>query len=101
MFNISGRLSSRRGRFLLLLLASIALFQVSTFIYASTTDNSVDAPPAYTSFQPPSAGGSYTDPVFGTAIKRLTNSMNMTRADNGGALTTIAPEYSTMSPFNM
>src|SRR5262245_29363431 len=45
---------------------------------AYTTDTTVYAPPDYLTFQPPDAGGSYTDPVFGTAIKRLTNSMTAT-----------------------
>ena len=44
---------------------------------AYTVDTTVYAPPAYLTFQPPPAGGSYTDPVFGVAIKRLTNAMTV------------------------
>jgi hypothetical protein len=69
-------------------------------IFAYVTDTTIYTPPAYTTFIPPSAGGSYTDAVFGTAIKRLTNGMSMVRADNGATLTSVQTEYSTMSPFN-
>src|SRR5262249_15800870 len=70
-------------------------------LYAYTTDKNVYTPANYTGFQPPAKGGSYTDAVFGTAIKRLSDSMHMVRADNGsGTLATISPEYSTMTPFN-
>jgi hypothetical protein len=44
---------------------------------AYTTDTNVYAPPAYLTFLPPDAGGSYTDPVFGSGIKRLTNAMTV------------------------
>src|SRR5262245_46218574 len=101
MSNVLRRLSTRRDGFAsFLLLISIALLPAK-LIVATTTDTNIYAPPDYTSFRPPASGGSYTDPVFGSAIKRLTDSTRMTRADSGGPLSTIAPEYSTMSPFNM
>jgi hypothetical protein len=100
MSNVLRRLSSRRDRFFLFF-AAIVIFLTNTFIFAYNNDSAVYMPAAYTSFQPPAAGGSYTDAVFGSAVKRLTNSMSLTRADNGGTLATIEPEYSTMSPFNM
>ena len=68
---------------------------------AYTTDTNVYAPPDYLTFLPPDAGGSYTDPVFGSAIKRLTNAMTVPDAARGsGVVTAITPEYSTMTPFN-
>src|SRR5262249_4029676 len=91
---------SRYLRHSFVLLAALAGLS-GALSFAYTSDTAVHMPPDYTAFRPPAAGGSFTDPVFGTAIKRLTNSMSMTRADNGGTLATIAPEYSTMSPFNM
>ena len=90
-----------RNRFLALFLlgaATAALNVASTQAY--TTNSTVLTPPDYLTFQPPAAGGSYTDPVFGSAIKRLSNATKMTRADSGGAMPFVAPEYSTMSPFN-
>jgi hypothetical protein len=90
-----------RNRFLALFLlgaATAALNVASTQAY--TTNINVYTPPDYLTFQPPAAGGSYTDPVFGSPIKRLSNAMKMTRADGGGAMPFVAPEYSTMSPFN-
>jgi len=80
-----------------LVLTSV-LNRSSSFAY--TTDTAVYAPPAYLTFLPPDAGGSYTDPVFGTGIKRLTNAMTMPDIARGGVVTSIAPEYSTMTPFN-
>src|SRR5690242_9367860 len=69
---------------------------------AQTTDTNVYAPPAYLTFLPPDAGGSYIDPVFGSGIKRLTNAMTMPDAARGsGVVTAITPEYSTMTPFNL
>jgi hypothetical protein len=68
---------------------------------AYTTDTNVYTPPDYLTFQPPDAGGSYIDPVFGSGIKRLTNAMTVPDAARGsGVVTAIAPEYSTMTPFN-
>ncbi len=90
-----------RDRFsLALILSLIALSLNNRFTFAYSTATNILVPPSYTGFQPPAVGGSYTDPVFGTAVKRLSNAMNMKRADTGGTLTTVSPEYSTMSPFN-
>jgi len=46
-------------------------------------------------------GCGYTDAVFQTAIKRVSDAMHTADAARGGAVTLIAQEYSTMSPFNM
>src|SRR5215470_17361728 len=84
----------------LLLLGAIPISLHVAHVIASTTDTNVYAPPDYLTFQPPVVGGSYIDPVFGSPIKRLTNAMNMKRADSGGAMPFVGPEYSTMCPFN-
>ncbi|PYV07637.1 MAG: hypothetical protein DMG07_27975, partial [Acidobacteria bacterium] len=69
--------------------------------FASISDSNVYAPPNYYTMQPPLNGGSYTDPVFGTSIKRITNALSAISADTGAALPWIENEYSTMSPFNL
>src|SRR5262245_17200814 len=66
---------------------------------ADVTSTAVLTPPAYTSFIPPAVGGSYTDPVFGTAIKRVSDAMH-TPSVAGGMVTSISNEYSSMSAFN-
>jgi len=91
----------RLAKVRLTLTALVLLMGMADRSFAQVTDTNVYIPSDYTSFQPPARGASYTDAVFGAAIKRLTDSMNMTRADSGGILATIGPEYSTMSPFNM
>jgi len=68
---------------------------------AYTTGTTVYSPANYAAFQPPANGGSYTDAVFQTAIKRVSDAMHTADAARGGAVTLIAQEYSTMSPFNM
>ncbi|PYV07810.1 MAG: hypothetical protein DMG07_27530 [Acidobacteria bacterium] len=68
--------------------------------FASTSDSNVYAPPDYYTMLPPLDGGSYTDPVFGTSIKRITNARAAISADSGTTLPWIEQEYSTMSPFN-
>ena len=76
----------------------LALFATSGFSQITTTG--VETPTNYTTFVPPSAGGSYVDPVFGTTIRRVTNAMSTANADGGGNLTWIENEYSAMSAFN-
>jgi hypothetical protein len=60
----------------------------------------VEPPPGYYTFQPPPAGGTYVDPVFGTTIKRISDARNTPNAADGGNLHSITHEYATMSPFN-
>src|SRR5688572_23633970 len=96
-------LRSYRGRFFtavtLSLVVIAALGASSGFAYI--TDDSVKAPAAYLTFDPPVKGGSYTDAIFGSAVKRLSDSMHTPRADMPGTtVNLISPEYSTMSPFN-
>ena len=94
-------MSQKISRIIPLGIISIAMFAIaSNLIFAYTTDKAVYTPPNYLTYRPPAPGGSYSDAVFGTAIKRITDSMHMVRQDNGGTVTAITPEYSTMSPFN-
>jgi hypothetical protein len=83
---------------ILSLFIALAVNDRATFAY--TSDTTIYTPPSYLTFTPPAVGGSYTDPVFGSAIKRLSSAMTMQRADTGGIVTTVVPEYSSMSPFN-
>src|SRR5688572_12548799 len=41
--------------------------------FGAVTDGSIKKPTNYYGFQPPALGASYSDPVFGTSIKRLSN----------------------------
>ena len=65
-----------------------------------TTDASVSKAPNYSTFQPPAVGSSYTDPVFGTSVKRLSDALNTSNFDSGGNLIFVNSEYSTVAPFN-
>ncbi len=68
---------------------------------AYLVDQNTYPPPSYFSFVPPILGGSYTDPVFGTTVKRISNAPGtFNSAAGSGNLTFIINEYSTMSPFN-
>lgn len=67
---------------------------------AQLTSTGVAVAPSYNSFLPPTAGGSYIDPVFGTTIMRVSNALGMHNADRGGFLSWISNEYSTATPFN-
>ena len=77
----------------------LALSSVAAFAYL--TDGALHRPPNYYSFAPPHVNASYTDPVFGTSVKRITDAMNTPNDVGVGNLTYITNEYSTMSPFNM
>jgi hypothetical protein len=68
---------------------------------AQVTDTNVYFPPNYSTFQPPSAGGRYADPIFGTSIQRVTNAPSTQNLDAGGNLIFITDEYSSMAPFNL
>ena len=64
------------------------------------TGAGVEVPVDYDGFLPPGAGGWYTDTVFGSVVRRVSDAMNTPNVANGGHLTWITDEYSTMSPFN-
>src|SRR5215472_3090245 len=69
-----------------------------SFTYLGTGD--VRPAPAYYSFIPPPAGGTYRDPVFGTVIKRVSDATKTLDSAGPGHVPFVANEYSTMSPFN-
>src|SRR5262245_56786698 len=89
-------------RFIFIFVGSVLFASVlnPSASFAQITDSNVYFACDYLTFQPPDAGGSYIDPVFGTAIKRLTNAMAMPDIARGGVVTSIAAEFSTMTPFN-
>jgi hypothetical protein len=68
--------------------------------HAYLNDTAIHTPPNYYTFTPPGVGGSYTDPVFRTSIKRLSDAPHMTNNAGSGMLSLVTAEYSTMSPFN-
>src|SRR5205085_5126240 len=73
---------------------------ISGSAFGQITTGVVEAPPSYATLLPPSAGGSYVDPVFGSTIRRVSNALSTPNHDRGGNLKWIENEYSTMSPFN-
>src|SRR6476659_8736508 len=98
--NNSGR--THRVRLLSFLIISLLTISVGAILASAyNTTTTLLTPPGYTTFQPPARGGSYTDPVFGTAIKRISDSMHTTNAASGSMALTISPEYSSVSPVNI
>lgn len=62
-------------------------------------DGKIHIPPDWDSFAAPAKGGSYTDPVFGCVVKRLTDSAgDEILAD--GTHVSLSNSYSTISPIN-
>lgn len=84
MFSIT-----RRG--MITCLAVLLLPSLPALAYV--TDNTVHTPPSYNTFTPPAMGSSYTDPVFGSTVVRVSDAVQM------GA-PWIQPEYSTAAAFN-
>ncbi len=84
----------------IILLSGILLFLGSRTALAQLSSTGVLAAPNYDSFVPPATGTSYTDPVFGSTIKRISNAPFTPNSDRGGMLNWIENEYSTMSAFN-
>lgn len=93
-------MQSRTLRCVLLLVAAGCLFPLGA-AQAYLSDTAPHTPPQYYSFVPPAKGGTYTDPVFGTEIKRLSNALASPDNADGGNLTWVMNEYSTMSAFNL
>src|SRR5690349_21966914 len=89
------------GRLLLIALFLFGLLCAGQQLSAYTTDSAIYNPPNYLTFLPPAVGGSYTDPIFLTAIKRISDTTTVPRIDSTGMVPNIQTEYSTMSPFNM
>ena len=83
-----------------LLLEALLLLGLKTPAAGQSSARGVVIPPNYDTFQPPPVGSSYVDPAFGSTVKRISNALATPNAAEGGYLTWIADEYSTMSPFN-
>ncbi len=92
-------MQNRTLRCVLLLVVAGCLFPLGA-ARAYLSDTAPHTPPSYKSFVPPAKGGTYTDPVFGTEIKRLSNALASPDDADGGNLTWVMNEYSTMSAFN-
>ncbi|HUP25819.1 MAG TPA: hypothetical protein VNB06_23120, partial [Thermoanaerobaculia bacterium] len=67
---------------------------------AHVTDTESYPPSEYESFQPPSQGLSYHDPIFGSEVWRLSDALRTTNNADGGNLTFVMDEYSTINVFN-
>ena len=84
--------------------AAVATALLFTFpaeqLFAFLSDAGIYPAPNYYTFRPPARGGSYSDPVFGTSIKRISDALNTPDNAGGGMLNFITNEYSTMTPFN-
>jgi hypothetical protein len=87
------------ARSVLLPLALLFIGSLGTTL-AQLTTTGVELAPNYDSLVPPPAGATYSDPVFGSTIKRVSNAQATPNASGGGYLTWIENEYSTMSAFN-
>ena len=72
------RVSSRAGDQLSRYLDRSRLLPFSFAALAAVTDSAVHPPPAYDTFVPPGAGGSYADAAFGTSVKRLSDAVSIT-----------------------
>ncbi len=81
------------------LIVCLFLSNVS-MVFAQSGSTAVLAAPEYDTFAPPPVGGTYTDPVFGSTIKRVSSALVTANADQGGNLTWIENEYSTAAAFN-
>jgi hypothetical protein len=55
---------------------ALFLFSLDGSAFARRGDIATYAPPNYYSFRPPAAGGSYVDAVFGSTIKRMSDSLS-------------------------
>lgn len=87
-------------RFAVVMLTALFLTFPAGPLFAYLTGVAVYFPPNYYTFQPPPLGRSYADPVFGTIIKRISDAIVTPDSANGGTLTFVTNEYSTMTPFN-
>ncbi len=79
---------------------TLAVIGSITPAFAQLSTGGVEIPPSYNTFVPPSVGGTFADPIFGSTIKRISNALGTPNSDQGGLLTWIEAEYPTMTPFN-
>ena len=68
--------------------------------HAYLTDTAPHSPTSYETYQPPAEGATYDDPVFGTQVRRLSAALASSNNADGGNLTWVMNEYSTISAFN-
>ncbi len=71
----------------------------SRLICGKQNDGLVHIPTNWATFVPPAKGQSYTDPAFGCAVKRLTDS-SIDETDSNGAHLGLTHGYSTYTPLN-
>lgn len=81
------------------ILSALAFLAAGT-AQASLNDALSHVPADYSSFTPPPSGQTYTDATFSTEVRRLSNATSTSNAADGGNLTWIVGEYSSMSAFN-
>ena len=79
---------------------ALALVPLRAATAAAAVDLEIHRPVNYYDMVPPAAGQSYIDPVFGTAIRRISDARHQPDSADTGTLDFIVHEYSTMSPFN-
>ncbi|MFP3941251.1 MAG: hypothetical protein ACLF0P_13155 [Thermoanaerobaculia bacterium] len=89
-----------RRKSLCALLVAVAAVLLGSPAHAYLTDEQVHTPPDYYSFKPPAVGGSYTDPVFGSEIVRMSDGLATSDQADGGKVTYAMNEYATMSAVN-
>ncbi len=84
-----------------LLLGFVGLLVSTDPALAYLGDSGVHVPPDYFTALAPEAGRRYTDPTFGTTLKRVSDALvTPNLAFTGRNLIFIMNEYATMSPFN-
>jgi len=83
------------------LLATLAVWLLAApGAFAHLNDREVHIPVNYFTLVPPPVGQSQLDPVFGTAVRHISDARNQPNSRNVGSVPFIATEYSSMSPFN-
>lgn len=84
-----------------LLAFALVISAATESAFAQLTTTAIENPPNYNSFLPPSVGGTYVDPVFGSTVRRVSNALNMSNNSAGsGNLTWIETEYPTAAAMN-
>ncbi len=85
----------------LVLGSALGLVFTPTPGFAYLADGAVHIPFQYSTALPPEAGSRFTDPVFGTTVRRVSNALATPNAAfTGRNLIFVMNEYATMTPFN-
>jgi hypothetical protein len=80
---------------------AVVCLVLSVDVLAQIKDRVVRTPPQYGTLLPPAQGETYKDPVFLSAIKRLSDATRLKNdAESQGYVPFVTAEYSTMTPFN-